>query len=151
MPSTTMSSCVVVVILFCYSYMRRSRHRGILRCACHEKKANFLTEGLLHNLFWGVEVSLTLTRIGFLTLTRALRFMIKREHPLKALIEALSMHCSVDHDSKSFSFSKNPFMKQVFTESGTKTAPSTYLYNKRVWCIILYSTSILHCFKFIHF
>ena len=44
MPSTTMSSCVVVVILFCYSYMRRSRHRGILRCACHEKKANLCYE-----------------------------------------------------------------------------------------------------------
>ena len=84
--------------------------------------SQLLTEGLLHNFFWGgLEVSLTLTRIGFKQ--RALRFMEKQGHHAKAGIQAVTVVCLILHDSDSFSFSIFGSIPTTFQRLGERKSP----------------------------
>ena len=71
--------------------------------------------------FWGVEVSLTLTRIGLKK--RALRFMEKQGHHAKAGIQAVTVVCLVLHDSDSFSFSIFGSIPTTFQRLGERKSP----------------------------
>ena len=76
----------------------------------------FVGEGLIWSppsiLFGGGRGIPTLTPV--VALQSALRFMSRRAHCFEAGINAVTLVCSPAHNSKSFSFSKNPIYEASF-------------------------------------